>query len=150
MRSTIVALAALASASSVSAQALDFGTTPVAPGSWSYTATPTGSTAAFMDSSGTARLSLQCTRSARLVTITRVSAVPSTAITVWASSMQRTLAARYDPKTLRLSADVPARDPLLDAMAFSRGRIGIVVAGTASLVVPAWPETARVIEDCRA
>lgn len=41
-----------------------------------------------------------------------------------------------------------ARDPLLDAMAFSRGRF-VLQAGTAELVLPAWPEVARVIEDCR-
>jgi hypothetical protein len=42
----------------------------------------------------------------------------------------------------------PARDSLLDAMAFSRGRF-VLQAGTADLVLPAWPEVARVIEDCR-
>jgi hypothetical protein len=34
-------------------------------------------------------------------------------------------------------------------MAFSRGRFLVTVEGGASLVVPAWPELARVIEDCR-
>lgn len=43
---------------------------------------------------------------------------------------------------------LPATDALLDAMAFSRGRF-VLQAGTAALVLPAWPEVARVIEDCR-
>ena len=47
-------------------------------------------------------------------------------------------------------AQVPASDPLLEQMAFSRGRFLVVVEGGPSLVVPAWPELARVIEDCRA
>ncbi len=42
----------------------------------------------------------------------------------------------------------PARDPLLDAMAFSRGRF-VLQAGASDLVLPPWPEVARVIEDCR-
>lgn len=42
----------------------------------------------------------------------------------------------------------PARDPLLDAMAFSRGRF-VLQAGASELVLPPWPEVARVIEDCR-
>jgi hypothetical protein len=42
----------------------------------------------------------------------------------------------------------PARDTLLDAMAFSRGRF-VLQAGTTDLVLPPWPEIARVIEDCR-
>lgn len=44
---------------------------------------------------------------------------------------------------------IPARDPLLDAMAFSRGRFTVEVAGLETLYLPAWPELSRVIEDCR-
>jgi hypothetical protein len=149
MRRLIVALAALVSASSGSSQALDFSITPVAAGSWSYAPTSAGSLASFMDSTGTARLTMQCTRSARLVTIARASAVAATGMTVWTSAMQRTLVTRYDTATLRLSADLSATDPLLDNMAFSRGRIAVAVTGTTSLIVPAWPELVRVIEDCR-
>lgn len=41
------------------------------------------------------------------------------------------------------------RDPLLDAMAFSRGRFMIAVEGFAPVIVPSWPEVSRVIESCR-
>jgi hypothetical protein len=41
------------------------------------------------------------------------------------------------------------RDPLLDAMAFSRGRFTLEMAGAQTLVLPAWSEIGRVIEDCR-
>ena len=41
-----------------------------------------------------------------------------------------------------------ARDPLLDAIAFSRGRF-VLQGGGAELVLPAWPELSRAIEDCR-
>ena len=40
-------------------------------------------------------------------------------------------------------------DPMLDMMAFSRGRFAVEVDGETPLAVPAWPEMARVIEDCR-
>jgi hypothetical protein len=40
------------------------------------------------------------------------------------------------------------RDPLLDQMAYSRGRF-MLAAGGQELIVPAWPEVARVVEDCR-
>ena len=46
-------------------------------------------------------------------------------------------------------AQVTARDPRLDQLAFSRGRFLVDVAGQSRLVLPAWPEVARVIEDCR-
>ena len=42
-----------------------------------------------------------------------------------------------------------ASDPMLDAMAFSRGRFALEVAGLPTLYVPSWPEISRVIEDCR-
>jgi hypothetical protein len=34
-------------------------------------------------------------------------------------------------------------------MVFSRGRFTVEVPGAPMLVIPAWPEPARVIEDCR-
>jgi len=49
----------------------------------------------------------------------------------------------------KLTAELPAFDPLLDAIAFSRGRMAVTLAGGSSLVVPAWPEPARTVEDCR-
>ena len=42
-----------------------------------------------------------------------------------------------------------AGDPFLDKMAFSRGRFVVAVSGTPRLAIPAWPEFARVVEDCR-
>jgi len=48
-----------------------------------------------------------------------------------------------------MSATLPADDRLLDQMAFSRGRIMIGADSGPVLVVPAWPEIGRVIEECR-
>lgn len=47
------------------------------------------------------------------------------------------------------AAELPAADPLLDQMAFSRGRFLVRTAGAGDLVLPAWPEPAWVIEQCR-
>jgi hypothetical protein len=49
----------------------------------------------------------------------------------------------------QVTAAIKTRDPLLDAMAFSRGRFMIEVAGLPPLYLPSWPEVSRVIEDCR-
>lgn len=48
-----------------------------------------------------------------------------------------------------LVAEIRARDPILDAIAFSRGRFVLDVAGQPILALPSWPEVSRVIEDCR-
>ena len=69
---------------------------------------------------------------------------------LWTTSLSRSLPSSFNPMTARLSATVGAYDPLLDALAFSLGRVAVTVSGQPPLVVPAWAEVARVIEDCRA
>jgi hypothetical protein len=154
LRKMFAALIALASTSAVFAQAVgapvvDFSAAAVAPGSWFYQAVPGGSGARFVDASGTARLVLQCVKATRRVSISHASSVPSASLSVWTSSASRTLPARFEPNAMRVTADLPAHDVLLDAIAFSRGRFVVTMAGGLPLVTPAWPEAARTIEDCR-
>jgi hypothetical protein len=158
MRGLIAAALALAIATSVSAQtavapARDFNTAPVAPGAWTYQALPGGSEARFVDATNIARLVIHCTRATRRVNISHTSAVPASTIAVWTSSASRNLPALFEANAMRVTAELPAFDALLDAIAFSRGRVAVTMAGGASpgpaLVVPAAPEAARTIEDCR-
>ena len=153
MLKLFAALAALAPAVAFSAQAIapavDYGTVRAAPGAWTYQAIAGGSTARFSDSTGTARLVLECARATRRVTIARTSATPAASIFVWTSSAQRSLPARFEANAMRVAAELPAFDQLLDAIAFSRGRIAVTMPGAVPLVVPAWPEAARTVEDCR-
>ena len=79
----------------------------------------------------------------------KTSSVAAPSMWIWTSSETKTLPATYDSASGRVSADVGAYDPLLDAIAFSRGRIGFSTSGLETLVVPPWPEVGRVIEDCR-
>jgi hypothetical protein len=44
---------------------------------------------------------------------------------------------------------LPARDALLDAIAFSRGRFALEAAGLETLYLPSYPEISRVVQDCR-
>ena len=48
-----------------------------------------------------------------------------------------------------ITARLVPRDPLLDQIAFSRGRFTLETAGLPALYLPSWPEISRVIEDCR-
>ena len=142
--------AATASAQTVGvAPAMDFSTARVALGAWAYQAVPGGSMARFVDTTGTARLVLQCTRTTRRVTLSHTSAAPAASLHVWTSSASRNLPARFEPNAMRVTAELAAFDALLDGIAFSRGRIAVTMAGGVPLVVPAWPEAARTIEDCR-
>ena len=71
-------------------------------------------------------------------------------MTILTSHMTRQLVGKVsETPPAGLSVVLTARDPLLDAMAFSRGRFAVEAAGMATLYVPSWPEVSRVIEDCR-
>jgi hypothetical protein len=64
----LIALAPAAAAQTI-ATAPDFNTARVAPGSWGYQSTAGGSMARFVDTTGTARLVLECTRATRRVSV---------------------------------------------------------------------------------
>jgi hypothetical protein len=131
------------------AQAVDFATARTWPGVWSYRAVPGGSEALFTDASGGVRISIRCTRPTRVVTLSRTSAAPASTMFVWTTSAQRSLPARFEPNAIRVSADLAANDALLDAIAYSRGRIAVSMPGIQPLVIAPGPEAARVFEDCR-
>ena len=106
---------------------------PLTSGQWSYAATASGSEARYG-----ATFSIRCDRATRTVIISRPGAAPAV-LTIATDSVTRNL-----PAGGRLLAN----DPLLDAIAFSRGRF-LVSGGGAALAIPTWPEAARSIEDCR-
>ena len=143
-------LFALASATAGSAQApVDWRTGPLTAGSWAYRGLADASEAIFTDSRVVQRMVVKCSRPARLITLSLASPVPASAITLHSTETQRRIAARYDVQTSQIIVQIAGNDAVLDALAFSRGRFAVSVPGGATLVVPAWPELARSIEDCR-
>jgi hypothetical protein len=118
-------------------------------GAWGYRAIPGGSEANYVDAAAAVRMQVRCNRVARTVSIVRTG-VPAAAPTmaIWTTSLARTVPARY-LATKELVADLASTDPLLDAIAFSRGRIATAASGAPMLTVASGPETTRVIEDCR-
>jgi len=149
-RLSVLLLALAVPASLVSAQsATDWRTGPLAPGSWVYRALADGSEAMFTDGRVTPRLVVKCSRPARAVILSVASPVTASAMTVATAETQRSLPARFDAQTSQIIAQIAGTDPVLDALAFSRGRFAVMVPGSATLIVPAWPEVARSIEDCR-
>jgi len=128
---------------------IDLDTVTPLSGSWSYQSFAGGSRAVFADAAATQRLILRCNRASRTVSIVRTQ-VPAAApaLSVWTTSTARSLPARFEAAQT-LTADVRATDPLLDAIAYSRGRFATGAAGLPMAAVPVWPEVSRVIEDCR-
>ena len=71
-------------------------------------------------------------------------------MTVRASTSMKTFdAANTGGSPALVGVTLDPREPQLDAIAFSRGTFLVSIKGAADLVLPAWPEVARVVEDCR-
>jgi hypothetical protein len=154
MKISIAAAFPLLAASSLSAQTApavpDLATaTPIA-GNWSYSATGGGSEATFANAGGFPQVIVHCSRATRRVSIAKPATSAADSIDVWTSSQTRKLPASFNPGTGRLTVELDATDALLDALSNSRGRLGFTVSQQPPLVVPAWAEVARVVEDCRA
>lgn len=155
MRTSLIACAAaltLSLAATALAQApasVDLDSLQPMAGTWSYRPLAAGSEAAFVDASAVRRMIIRCDRPSRSVSIVRTGVASAAAsLSVWASSAARSLPASFQASG-ELVGVVRASDPLLDAIAFSRGRFATAAPGVALAIVPLWPEPVRVIEDCR-
>jgi hypothetical protein len=127
----------------------DYSGARIAEGNWTQAAIAGGVEAQFRNSAGQPQLYLTCLRASRQVVIARPGSTAAPFLQVWTSSASRNLPASFNPATGRISATLAAMDPLLDAMAMSRGRIAVGVARMPASVVPAWGEISRVVEECR-
>jgi hypothetical protein len=153
MKTLFAAALALPAISSLQAQAVvavDPSYAMPVPGTWSYVPVANGSEARFADSSARVQLVVRCVRATRKVSISKPAsgAVPN--LTIWTSSLSRSIPASFNPATSQATAELAAFDPIFDAIAFSRGRFAVNAAGVPSLVLPPWADVARVVEDCRA
>ncbi|UYY75886.1 hypothetical protein [Sphingomonas sp. R1] len=121
---------------------------PLTAGDWRYRAEPGGGGGASFGVAGSLPvLRLRCDRVTRRVTIVRTGTTAST-LTLRTTSAVRAMPAVPDaPGTIALS--IAANDSFLDAIGYSRGRFVIEGGGLPTLVIPAWPEILRVVEDCR-
>lgn len=119
------------------------------PGTWAYRQDERGSIALFGRAGEEADLTLRCDRGrSRIYLARRGEGAPG--LDIRTTSVERRLAALPAGGTpAYLAAELGVRDPVLDAIGFSRGRFVVEAQGLPVLVVPAWAETLRVVEDCR-
>lgn len=123
----------------------------ITPGVWRWGLTGGASAASFGTGTSGPLLEFRCDRTSGTVLMIRPGAASeATATKVTTTSAARSLIAQPLPgPTPQLAVPIPARDPLLDAIVFSRGRFAVETQGLSPLYVPNWPEVARVVEDCR-
>jgi hypothetical protein len=124
---------------------MDWRDRALTPGGWTYRAEGNATVASF----GGASFAVRCDRATRQVTLLRSGVTSGNMMTVRTSSTARNLPLSIQQNVAGTFTALPANDRLLDAIAFSRGRFTVEVPGTPMLVIPAWPEPARVVEDCR-
>ena len=117
---------------------------PASAGDWTWREASGASTALFGSASAPAFV-MRCV-AGRQVELVRPGAAGAT-ITIRTTGAERRLAASVGADGL--GARLAASDALLDEIVFSRGRFAVEADGAPLLILPAWPETARVIEDCR-
>lgn len=121
---------------------------PATPGDWRYQASGPASQATFAAGPGPGPLTIVCDLATRRVGIARAGgATGPVQMRIRSESADRLVEAR--PQANGLLAEFAASDPILDALAFSKGRFAIETAGAETLYLPAYPEVSRVIEDCR-
>ena len=125
--------------------AADWRDRPYTPGDWIYARSGALSEARYGPAGAVPRLALTCDPRAGQVRLTWPGATAGPVI-IRTSDGDVSRPAGSGGEGLQIA--FAARDPLLDRMAFSRGRF-LLSAGGQELIVPAWPEISRVIEDCR-
>jgi len=121
---------------------------PLSPGDWTYRDEGGRSSAMYGSAGGTVFV-LRCEAN-RSVTLARtgVPGLRAASIVVRTSFGERRLPAAVAHLTEAM-ASLAGSDALLDEMAFSRGRFAVEAEGASLLVLPSWPEIARIAEDCR-
>ena len=123
------------------------------PGDWTYVSGTDETAAVFSSGEGTEepQLMVICDVPARRVSISRVGQADSAVqMTVRTETQTSTISAEPAMSVVPLlRAQLHASDPLLEAIAFSKGRFAVEAGGTEAIYVPAYPEITRVVEDCR-
>mgnify|MGYP003295861019 CR=1 FL=1 len=121
------------------------------PGAWRYNQHEGGTSAYFIATTGAGGFVMTCDpRRGRMELWREGESTAPRVMTIRTETVTRAFRAVPVEDTLPYhAADVAAGDPLLDAMALSKGRFAVEVEGEAPLYLPSWAEVSRVIEDCR-
>jgi hypothetical protein len=123
---------------------------PIESGTWAYRADDRGSLALFGPAGANATLTLRCDKARSRVFLSVGGSGTAADFTIRTSSTMKSFASAQASGTPPyVAAEIDPRDPILDAMAFSRGRFAIEVGGLRAMAIPNWGEIGRVIEDCR-
>jgi hypothetical protein len=123
---------------------------PLARGNWVYSRDNRGSLGYFGETGKNALVTLRCDKARNRIYLSRAGELQQPQIQVKTSSTSKVLTAASAGGTPSyVAAELSTLDPILDAMAYSRGRFTVEASGHQPLAIPAWAEISRIIEDCR-
>lgn len=123
----------------------DWRDAPLSAGDWTYDS-DSGTGVAVFTHDGIGVFAVLCGHDRRFSLI-RMLATAGSPLMIRTSYGERALPTQAASPGAR--ATLSAADPLLDQIVFSRGRFLVRAEGAPDLVLPAWPEPARAIEECR-
>ncbi len=119
---------------------------PVAPGTWTYRSEGAATAALYGVSPASPVLTVRCDIATRRVSFARAGVGQGNMILRTSFGAMSWPAAVTATQTVAVRA---ASDTGLDQISYSRGKFAVEISGLAPLILPAWAEVARVIEDCR-
>jgi hypothetical protein len=124
---------------------------PATQGSWNYQNRGSVTLAIFTAPAGNALFAIQCRAPSREVWLVIAGqSVASPTMQVRTETTTRAVNAQLITDQLsNVTAALSGSDPLLDAIALSKGRFAVETEGLPPLYLPSWAEVTRVIEDCR-
>ncbi len=130
----------------------DWTTWPRESGEWVYRRDDRGSIALFGEPDRDAKFTIRCDIGERLIVLSRAGTATGEGQMLLRASQGQT---SIDSRPVQggvgyVAAGLSPRAPILDQLAYSRGHFAVEIAGIKPIKVPAWPELAHVIEDCRA
>jgi len=128
----------------------DWNDWPFTPGEWTYRRDARGSVGLFGTMGQNARIMLRCDMQAGRLYLSREGSGSGRPMVIRTSSAMKEFAANVTAGTTTyFVAEIMPSDPILDAMAFSRGRVLVEVDGQQPVVLPSWAEITHIVEDCR-
>ncbi|MFU7529545.1 hypothetical protein [Qipengyuania sp. ASV99] len=124
---------------------------PQTPGVWEYEVSDSGPVAIFITANRGDQFIMACDRQRGQIELFRsgTAASPRAMIIRTETATRQMQVVQVEDTNPYLNADIAVNDPILDAMALTKGRFAVEVEGERTLYLPAWAEVSRVIEDCR-
>ena len=123
---------------------------PQTPGTWTYEDEPSESLGLFGIPDPAHPFVIRCDKTSKRIGLARSTQRegPLTMV-LRAETTTRQMVAQTVEGYGLVAVDLDPNDPLLDAMAITKGRFVVELEGEETLYIPAWTEFSRVVEDCR-